>query len=159
MAEHQAGKKVRGGILLAKALAEKHIDIVFTLSGGFINPVLEGLRQYEIPVVNTPHEQVAGHMADGWTRLTRNPAVCLVGPEGFANAVPAMLEAYGECAPVIFITGSSTLRRRGQGGFKEVDHTRIAEPLTKYSALVTDVQRIPEFVDRAYHIALHCDRM
>ncbi len=145
--------RVRGGFLVAKALAAKRVDIVFTLSGGFIVPVLEGLMLLNIRVVNSPHEQIAGHLADGWARVTRHPAVCLVGPEGFANAVPAMLEAYGERSPVVFITGSSTLKRRNQGGFKEIDHVRIAEPLTKHSVLVTDGKRIPEFVDRAFDIA------
>ena len=27
--------------------------------------------------------QIAGHIADGHTRITRKPSVCLVGPEGF----------------------------------------------------------------------------
>jgi len=124
-------KKLRGGVLVAKTLAAKKIDVVFTLSGGFINPVLEGLMLHGIRVVNAPHEQIAGHLADGWARVTREPSVCLVGPEGFANAVPAMLEAYGQGSPIIFITGSSTLKRREQGGFKETDHVRIAEPLTQ----------------------------
>ncbi|GIR51288.1 MAG: hypothetical protein CM15mP60_3490 [Alphaproteobacteria bacterium] len=68
---------------------------------------------------------------DGHTRITRKPAVCLVGPEGFANAVPAMMEAWGERSPVIFVTGSSTLKRQGAGGFKEIDDVAIAAPLTK----------------------------
>ena len=148
------GKKIRGGVLLAKTLAEKKVEMVFTLSGGFINPVIEGLMLYGIRVVNAPHEQIAGHLADGWSRVTREPSVCLVGPEGFANAVPAMLEAYGQRSPVVFITGSSTLKRRDQGGFKEVDHVRIADPLTKYSVLVTDGNRIPDFVDKAFEIAM-----
>ena len=45
--------KFRGGQLLAKALQEKGVDQVFTLSGGFCNP-----------------------------------AVCLVGPEGFVTELP-----------------------------------------------------------------------
>ena len=36
-------KKIRGGALIARALKEKGIDKVFTLSGGFCNPALEGL--------------------------------------------------------------------------------------------------------------------
>lgn len=146
-------RKVRGGVLVARALADKKINVVFALSGGFINPVLEGLMLHGIRVVNTPHEQIAGHLADGWARVTRRPAVCLVGPEGFANAVPAMLEAYGAHSPVIFITGSSTLKRRNQGGFKEIDHVRIAEPLTKHSVLVTDGKRISDFLSKAFQIA------
>jgi len=146
--------KIRGGALLAKAFTEKGITHVFTLSGGFCNPALEGFADCGMTVINAPHEQVAGHLADGTTRITRKPAICLVGPEGFANAVPAMMEAWGERSPVIFVTGSSTLKRQGSGGFKEIDDVSIAAPLTKYSASVTDGSRIPEFVDRAYKIAL-----
>lgn len=145
--------KIRGGALLARALQEKGIEHVFTLSGGFCNPALEGFMEAQMKVINCPHEQVAGHFADGHTRITRKPAVCLVGPEGFANAVPAMMEAWGERSPVIFVTGSSTLKRQGSGGFKEIDDVAIAAPLTKYSASITDGERINEFVDRAYKIA------
>ncbi len=146
--------KLRGGMLLARALQEKGVTRVFTLSGGFCNPALEGFMECGIEVINAPHEQVAGHLADGYTRITRNPAVCLVGPEGFATAVPAMMEAWGERSPVIFVTGSSTLKRQGSGGFKEIDDVSIAEPLTKYSVSVNDGERISEIVDRAWKIAL-----
>lgn len=146
-------KYIRGGSLLARALKEKGIDKVFTLAGGFCNPALEGMMECQMSVINCPHEQVAGHLADGHARITRNPAVCLVGPEGFANAVPAMLEAWGERSPVIFITGSSTQKRQGSGGFKEIDDVAIAAPLTKYSVSINDGERISEFVDRAWTAA------
>lgn len=135
---------------MARAFKEKGVDHVFTLAGGFCNPALEGFMECHMPVINTPHEQIAGHLADGHTRITRKPTVCLVGPEGFANAVPAMLEAGGERSPVIFVTGSSTLKRQGAGGFKEIDDVAIAAPLVKYSVQITDGDRISEFVDRAW---------
>ena len=146
-------KKIRGGALIARALKEKGIDKVFTLSGGFCNPAIEGFMECQIEVTNCPHEQIAGHLADGHTRITRRPSVCLVGPEGFANAVPSMMEAWGERTPIIYITGSSSLKRQGSGGFKEIDDVSIAAPLTKYSASITDGTRIREFVDKAYRIA------
>ena len=145
--------KLRGGNLLARALLEKGVEHVFTLAGGFCNPALEGFMECGMRVINCPHEQVAGHLADAHTRITRKPAVCLVGPEGFANAVPAMMEAWGERSPVIFVTGSSTLKRRGAGGFKEIDDVAIAAPLTKHSFSITDGTRISECVDRAWKIA------
>ena len=148
-----ASKQIRGGNLLARALHQKGIEHVFTLAGGFCNPALEGFMECQMRVINCPHEQIAGHLADGHARMTRKPTVCLVGPEGFANAVPAMMEAWGERSPVVFVTGSSTLKRQGSGGFKEIDDVAIAAPLTKYSASVTDGARIGEFVDRAYKIA------
>jgi acetolactate synthase-1/2/3 large subunit len=146
-------KNIRGGALLAHALKKKGVDHVFTLAGGFCNPALEGFMECQMPVINTPHEQIAGHLADGHARITRKPVVCLVGPEGFANAVPAMLEAGGERSPVIFITGSSTLKRQGAGGFKEIDDVAIAAPLVKYSVQITDGERISEFVSRAWTAA------
>ena len=112
--------KLRGGQLLARALQEKGVTQVFTLSGGFCNPALEGFMDCGIAVINAPSEQVAGHLADAHTRITRNPAVCLVGPEGFAGAVAAMMEAWGERSPIIFVTGSSTLKRQGSGGFSKL---------------------------------------
>ncbi len=146
-------KKIRGGALIARALKDKGIDKVFTLAGGFCNPAIEGFMECQIDVINCPHEQIAGHLADGHTRITRKPSVCLVGPEGFANAVPSMMEAWGERTPIIYITGSSSLKRQGSGGFKEIDDVSIASPLTKYSASITDGARIREFVDKAYRIA------
>lgn len=146
--------KIRGGALLARALKDKGVEHVFTLAGGFCNPALEGFMETQTPVINCPHEQIAGHLADGHTRITRKPTVCLVGPEGFANAVPAMLEASGERSPVIFITGSSTLKRQGAGGFKEIDDVAIAAPLVKFSEQITDGERIGEFVDRAWTAAI-----
>ena len=146
-------KKIRGGALLARAFKQKGVEHAFTLAGGFCNPALEGFMECQMPVFNCPHEQVAGHLADGHARITRKPTLCLVGPEGFANAVPAMLEAWGERSPVIFVTGSSTLKRQGSGGFKEIDDVAIAAPLTKYSAQIVDGHRISEFVDRAWKAA------
>ena len=145
--------KIRGGEILARSLKEKGVDDVFTLAGGFCNPALEGFMKCQMSVINCPHEQVAGHLADGHTRISRKPSVCLVGPEGFANAVPAMLEAGGERSPVIFVTGSSTLKRQGAGGFKEIDDVAIAQPLVKYSVQIADGERISEFVDRAWTAA------
>ena len=37
-------QQIRGGALLALALHEKGIEQVFTLSGGFCNPALEGFE-------------------------------------------------------------------------------------------------------------------
>lgn len=148
-----AKQQIRGGALLARAFKEKGVEHAFTLAGGFCNPALEGFMECQMPVINCPHEQIAGHLADGHARITRKPTLCLVGPEGFANAVPAMLEAWGERSPVIFVTGSSTLKRQGAGGFKEIDDVAIAAPLTKYSAQIVDGNRISEFVDRAWKAA------
>ena len=77
-------KKIRGGALIARALKDKGINKVFTLSGGFCNPAIEGFMECQIDVVNCPHEQIAGHLADGHTRITRKPSVCFINK--FSNS-------------------------------------------------------------------------
>jgi acetolactate synthase-1/2/3 large subunit len=145
--------KVRGGELLAQAIEDKGIDTVFSLCGGFLNPVYEACLDRGIRVVTCRSEAEAGHMADGWARISRRPAVCLAGPEGSALTVPAMAEAFLERTPVIFITSSSIFKRLDRGGFKEINHARMAEPVTKYSVLVNAGKRIPEFFNKAYDLA------
>jgi acetolactate synthase-1/2/3 large subunit len=76
-------------------LKRKVLNTSSPLLEDFAIPALEGFMECQMPVVNCPHEQIAGHLADAHTRISRKPTVCLVGPEGFANAVPAMLEAAG----------------------------------------------------------------
>lgn len=144
---------IRGGKILARTLQAKGVENVFTLAGGFCNAALEGLMECGIKTVNCPHEQISGFLADAYTRIKRKPAVCFVGPEGFANTIGAMIEAWGERTPIIFITSSSTLRRKGAGGFKEINDVAIAAPLTKFSVEVTDGVRLREIIDRAWNIA------
>ena len=136
---------LRGGAILARALKEKGVDHVFTLAGGFCNPALEGFMECQMPVINCPHEQVAGHLADGHTRISRKPTVCLVGPEGFANAVPAMLEAWGERSPVIFITGSSTLKRHKICSYAVITACRPL-PQRRFSVKAGASCGTPEFI-------------
>jgi acetolactate synthase-1/2/3 large subunit len=71
-------KKIRGGSLIARALKDKGIQHVFTLSGGFCNPALEGFMECQMEVINCPHEQVAGHIADGILELQENQQFVLL---------------------------------------------------------------------------------
>ena len=63
--EMKTTTRIRGGALLARALQEKGVEHVFTLAGGFCNPALEGFMEAQMKVINCPHEQIAGHLADG----------------------------------------------------------------------------------------------
>ena len=67
-------KKIRGGELLAKALIEKGRGCIYFV--WWFNPALEGFMNQQIKAMNCPHEQMAGHLADGLT-YKRKPAVCL----------------------------------------------------------------------------------
>ena len=58
-AEAAAGTRRRGGFLVAEALSKQGIDVVFTLSGGFINPILEGLTLQVVPGQDFVHTDIS----------------------------------------------------------------------------------------------------
>src|SRR5690606_6091976 len=77
-----------------------------------------------------------------------NVGVCVVtsGP-GFTNAYTAIVNAYLDRTPTLFIVGAPPLRETEtnplQGGF---DQVAAAEPVTKWAYRLTEARRIPEIV-------------
>ena len=58
--------QINGGHLVAKYLKEiEHVNTVFTLCGGHIESILDGLTEYNIKTVDVRHEQAAALMALG----------------------------------------------------------------------------------------------
>ena len=107
----------------------------------------------QMNVINCPHEQIAGHLADGHTRISRKPTVCLVGPEGIRKCSSCNDGSMGRKITSNFCDWIEHLKREGSGGFKEIDDVSIAKPLTKFSVSISDGERISEIVDKAYRIA------
>ncbi len=53
--------QIDGGDLVARRLKGEGIDTIFTLSGGHIQNIYDGCLDEGIRVIDTRHEQVAGH--------------------------------------------------------------------------------------------------
>ena len=151
----KADGKIQGGHLLAKVMKAKGINRAFGLAGGFVNPLYDGLLEYEVDLVGARSEQEAGFLACMEARVSRQPAVCIAEPSGFTNYISAAAEAFHANDPVIFISANSIFHRWNRMGFKETEQARMMEPITKYSMMVPDGARIPEFFNKAYHIATH----
>jgi acetolactate synthase-1/2/3 large subunit len=151
----KADGKIQGGHLLAKVMKEKGISRAFALAGGFVNPLYDGLLEYEVELVGARSEQEAGFLACMQARISRRPSVCIAEPSGFTNYISAAAEAFHANDPVIFISANSISHRWNRKGFKETEQARMMEPVSKYSIMVPDGARIPEFFNKAYHIATH----
>lgn len=145
--------RMQGGSILAKAMALKGIKRVFSLCGGFLNPIYDGCLEYGIEVVGTRNEMEAGFMASATSRIFREPVVVLAEPSGFTNYVSAVAEAFHSGDPVIFISVCSIFHRMDHMGFKEMPQHRVVESMTKYSVKVTSGDRLHEYFDKAYDIA------
>ena len=146
--------KITGGHMLARALKAKGIDRVFSICGGFINPIYMGCLEYGIEVVGTRNELEAGFLATATTRCTRKPSVVIAEPSGFTNYISAIAEAYYAGDPVIFISATANANNFDNQGFKEMPQAEVVRCMTKYSVEVSDPQRIGWFLDKAHDIAI-----
>ena len=148
--------RLNGGIALAKSLRALGVTEIFTLHGGHLDSFLVACPEEGIRLTDTRHEASAGHAAEGYARATGKIGVCVItaGP-GFANALTAMVDAWLDATPVLFIAGSPPLREVAtnplQGGF---DQVAMAAPVTKWAHRITNVERIPDLVDKAVRTAL-----
>jgi sulfoacetaldehyde acetyltransferase len=105
-----------------------------------------------IPVV---HEQGAGHMADGYSRVSGRHGVIIGqnGP-GISNAVTAIAAAYWAHSPVVVITPETGTLTQGLGGFQEAAQLPMFAEFTKYQAHVSNNKRMAELTARAFDRAL-----
>lgn len=146
------------GELLLECLRAEGIDAMFGIIDGSHIPFVAHTPRYGIRHINTRHEEGAVHLAEGYSRITGKPSVVIGSPgPGAANMLAGITSAYAEGHPVIAI--SCTRRRlvtdpdRG-GAWQATDLVEMARPITKYSALVRQWERLPEMVRAAFRAAL-----
>ena len=147
--------ELNGGHLFIRCLKQEGVQKVFTIVGDTILPLVDAAADEGIEFIDTRHEGAAMHMADGYARITGQPAVAMfTGGPGFANAISGLPAIYTAESPVIFIAGCAELPEKGQATFQEIDQVAMAAPVSKGSWLIHDVRRIPEYVATAFRTAM-----
>ena len=147
--------EVDGGSLVAKALKAEGVKYLFVLWGFHIVPVIEACEREGIKVIDTRHEQAAGHAAEGWAKVMGETGVAAVtaGP-GVTDAVTAVANAFQAGSPMLVIGGRSPVNSFDKGTLQELDHVAFMKPITKWSRTVFEAKRLPEYVSTAYRHAL-----
>jgi len=138
-----------------ETLVAQGVKDVFGIVGSAYMDALDLFPQAGIRFISVAHEQGAGHMADGYSRVSGRHGVCIAqnGP-GITNFVTSIAAAYWAHTPVVMITpetGSSTL---GLGGFQETEQLPIFSKITKYQAHVNNKARMAELTSRAFDRAM-----
>jgi sulfoacetaldehyde acetyltransferase len=128
---------------------------VFGIVGSAYMDALDLFPAAGIRFIPTAHEQGAGHMADGYSRASGRPGVCIAqnGP-GVTNFVTAVAAAYWAHTPVVAVTPESGSMTMGLGGFQETDQLAIFSKITKYQAHVNNPARMAELTGRAFDLAV-----
>src|SRR5690606_35167094 len=142
--------------LLVDCLTAQRCDRIFTVPGESFLPVLDALADTpEIEVVTCRHEGGAAYMACADGAMTGRPGICFVtrGP-GATNASIGVHVARQDSHPMILFIGDVESSARDREAFQEVDFSASFIPLAKSAARIDSAERIPEYVARAYSMAM-----
>ena len=145
---------IHGGRIVARALRAENVPFVFTLCGGHVMSIYDGCLDEGIGVIDTRHEQTAGHAADGWARVTGKPGVAIVtaGP-GLTDAVTAVASAHRAQVPMLIIGGQGPRIFADMGSLQDMNHVELMRPITKWSVSVPSARRLGEYVATAFRKA------
>jgi len=147
----QPAATISGGHLVAKALKNEGIDVIFTLCGGHIIDIYDGCTDEGIKIIDVRHEQVAAHAADGYARVTGKPgcAVVTAGP-GTTDAITGVANAFRAESPMLLIGGQGALNQHKMGSLQDLPHVEMMKPITKFASNVVTTERIADMMAMAF---------
>ncbi len=145
---------------LVRYLEERGVEHVFGLCGHTNIAVLTELGKSSIRFVNTRHEQIAAHAADGYARMTRKASVVLshLGP-GLTNAATGVANASLDSIPMVVIAGDIPSHYYGKHPHQEINlHADAAQwevyrPFVKRAWRVERPDLFPEIIEKAFQLA------
>ncbi len=145
-----------GGRILVDQLRIQGCDRIFTVPGESFLAVLDALHDVpEIETIICRQEGGVTYMACADGAMTQRPGIAFVtrGP-GATNASIGVHVAMQDSQPMILFIGDVDRGMRDREGFQEVDFGAMFAPLAKLVLRIDDAARIPEYVARAYSVAM-----
>jgi len=155
------GPRRLAGHALVEALIAQGTSICFGVPGESFLAVLDGFHEHadRIRFIACRQEGGAAFMAEAQGKLTGRPGICLVtrGP-GATNASIGLHTAFQDSTPMILFIGQVAADVRDREAFQEIDYRQMFGPgtlgLAKWVAEVQHADRLPEYVARAFHVAM-----
>ena len=134
-----------------ETLAANGVTEMFGIMGSAFMDAMDIFAPAGIRLIPVVHEQGAGHMADGYARVSGRHGVVIGqnGP-GISNCVTAIAAAYWAHSPVVIVTPEAGTMGIGLGGFQEAKQLPMFQEFTKYQGHVTHPARMAEFTARCF---------
>lgn len=122
-----------------------------TVEQGF----LDAIEEYpDLKYILTLQETIAVMIADGYARATKKPTLVQIhSTPGLGNAIGALYQAYRGHSPLVVIGGDSGIKYQAMNAQMSGDLVAMAEPVTKWSTMVTDPSSVLRVLRRAVKIA------
>ncbi|SOZ66008.1 Sulfoacetaldehyde acetyltransferase, taurine utilization [Cupriavidus taiwanensis] len=134
-----------------ETLAANGVTDMFGIMGSAFMDAMDIFAPAGIRLIPVVHEQGAGHMADGYARVSGRHGVVIGqnGP-GISNCVTSIAAAYWAHSPVVIVTPEAGTMGIGLGGFQEANQLPMFQEFTKYQGHVTNPARMAEFTARCF---------
>ncbi|MEN1969256.1 thiamine pyrophosphate-binding protein [Lentibacillus sp. N15] len=147
--------KQTGAQAIVECVKREGVTKVFCVPGESYLPLLDALHdESSIQVISCRHESGAAFMAEGYGKSSLIPGVVLATRGvGAANLAIGVHTAYQDSTPMVVMLGQVHSKFRGREGFQEVDLDRWFQHIAKWAVEITDSERIPEIVQRAFRVA------
>ena len=146
-----------GGEILVANLVAQGATHAFCVPGESYLAVLDALYEVRdrLALVVCRQEGGAAFMAEAAGKLTGRPGLAFVtrGP-GASNAAIGIHTAAQDSTPMIVFVGQVGSDFVDREAFQEVDYRMMYGSVAKWAAQVDRAERIPEYLARAYRIAM-----
>ncbi len=138
-----------------ETMAANGVTEIFGIMGSAFMDAMDIFAPAGIKLIPVVHEQGAGHMADGYARVSGRHGVVIGqnGP-GISNCVTAIAAAYWAHSPVVMITPETGTMGMGLGGFQEANQLPMFQEFTNYQGHVNNPKRMAEYTARCFDRAM-----
>ncbi len=138
-----------------ETMAANGVTEIFGIMGSAFMDAMDIFAPAGIRLIPVVHEQGAGHMADGYSRVSGRHGVVIGqnGP-GISNCVTAIAAAYWAHSPVVMITPETGTMGQGLGGFQEANQLPMFQEFVKYQGHVNNPNRMAEYTARCFDRAM-----
>ena len=147
--------KRKAGEAVIELLRQEGVSHIFGIVGSSFLDILDPLYDDDsMQFVGVRHEQGAALMADGFSRISGAPSVCLAtnGP-GVLNLTYGIGSAYVAHSPVVVLAPSASRDHQYRDSTQEFDQVALFKPITKASFPINKIERLPDALRQAFRVA------
>ncbi len=150
-------ENLRTADIVAEALIDWNVNVIFGLPGDGINGFIEALRQRQdkIRFILVRHEESAAFMACAYAKYTNKLGACVAtsGP-GAIHLLNGLYDAKADSTPVIAITGSTYSDLMGSSYQQDVNLLQLFSDVAVYNNMINEPEHAEMAVDLACRSAL-----
>ncbi len=147
--------RINAGEAVIEMLRQEGVSHIFGIVGSSFLDILDPLYDDDsMQFVGVRHEQGAALMADGFSRISGAPSVCLAtnGP-GVLNLTYGIGSAYVAHSPVVVLAPSASRDHQYRDSTQEFDQVALFKPITKASFPINKIERLPDALRQAFRVA------